>query len=345
MKANEAMRFAICIVVLSSCVVVSPSRRSAAATAAVTAPVAATAPVDEWSRRVEATSGLGHREALAALGDLRAELWTANETRRAAFQPDPSFPPEVKDRLKRNPPVQLSQAELSLMLRVHRLRARHFLELGDRESARREVFASVSATGVQVLTCQSADALCIDVRDRILSTQKVPLCVEGCRRQVLTSQGLLAAGLPPGEARAEPGFAWVVVSSVQPHDGGRWLVTGLDSTGSSYADCIGQYETDKVKEVTDSMIVVERTTWCRELQQKKVKPMRVQFLFEPTSKPQVGESVLVMVSGQVRRTVSAQREDVLFREVEVVQRRHKGTCDVANQSVSCRALAKLPYSM
>lgn len=127
----------------------------------------------------------------------------------------------------------------------------------------------------------------------------------------------------------------VEVTGVRKTPGGL-VVTTQDSKLTTVRDCLGRFETDKIKEVTTDAIVVERTTWCRKITTSAVKGLKISYVVDPAEDLAVGDSARLLVGRRDQRskTENGQVRAVEYRGVQVVSVRRGDRWRFANETVS-----------
>lgn len=244
--------------------------------AAATAPPPPPAPANPFaSLERDLATALAEKDALVAiekLGLIRVELLRRHREGIEAWKPRVVTKPEEQHSVmwaKEQAPDVLGRAGIMLLRRTHHERAKLYLTLNDSLAALRELAVSELSNNLNdvwnrpttpLLACAAEEGTCKEARTAILA--KYPgICFDegSC---VIDREGFPQAG---------KGYALVGINieSTKRAKSNDWVVKGAASVPSSYDDCIGRYETDKILSVEENYIRVQRTTWCTRLVKKQ----------------------------------------------------------------------------
>jgi hypothetical protein len=275
-----------------------------------------------------ATDPAGGAQELASL---RAEI-LARWTKLESTQPQPN------DGLHVRPTTPfysdtLTKGGKDLLATTHAARAGLWADQGKIDDALREMITTMS--GVDAVPCPStgtAAEACQRARTAVLAKYK-GFCFNN-------SSSRCGAALDddqfafPGDKSKSTVFAqaWVKKVVARGKGGGVDVVTG-DVPATDLDVCKGEFQTDKILDVNEKRILIERTTWCREMAKQRRVGWRIThhlgklpFAIKPgdhlvliadaakVKRTKVGETIVVDSESVV---VAANRDRPLYRWNEV----------------------------
>lgn len=322
----------ISISLVTGCKLVEPKEPAAAAPSAAPPPAnerVATEDIRLHVKRVLGEMTMPADEKLAKLAEARrellarrapvlAELVREAESKRDSNEPEDATFTTAKTAVAGKEP--LDAAAIKLLRSIHHARARMLLAKGMQLEALREVAVGVSGSGygtAPLLSCGGDEPACVEVRAAVM--QKWPSLCRG--EAAHTECQLIDEFQMTSAASLErlPVLARFTVTKVTKR-GAAPSVLGADYGPWNAELCKGRVETDRVVDVNERRVLVERTTWCKKIEQeRKLGRKYVYDLPAMPEPPSAGADVLLLLEkGDVRVTKSGNVENVTVKASQVL---------------------------
>lgn len=216
------------------------------------------------------------RRRAAVLEDRAAKIEAA---RGPSSAPYPSGETPVDLAWRKGSPLGPDGARL--LRRIHLARARMYLDQHKDFEALSEVMPpeGIDLEYVPLLDCEKEETACSDVKARILARWPT-LCssmndLAQCR---LGGEWQLGSGK---DLHTLPMLMRFIVTKVVGKRNDGVTVLGFDYAPKDVERCHGQFETDKILDVDESRILVERTTWCRSITKGRARGVRNVYELPP----------------------------------------------------------------
>ncbi len=224
---------------------------------------------------------------------------------------------------------------------IHHRLAHAYLSEGRPTEALREVLAGTPvADSVLRFTPAYALTVCgaqeLECREVMAQLDKAypGFCLEGAGR----SCGWRGVELAFGERRAVGQVFDVMVTDASRTPNG-WLLTSYRSDPSTQTDCVGRFETDRIKEVRETTVFIERTTWCKQILSRFSAGRRVQYrVAQSDLSIKAGSMIRIYTSLSDMQTSTGSTIGTLFPSAHViaVHDPRAGTMFVSNEEIESK---------
>jgi hypothetical protein len=288
MKSSQVIAF----MMVGGCAVVMPRPNDTSTSENTTvAPQKEMVALSDLERDVAtALSGPPGEAALASLAKSRGELLRRRETiirvlianaEEKARRQAPSVP-EASRRPSRLPYDPLGKAGEGLLRRIHHERAKMYFDQSKDVEALGELMPIVERDQLggprvpPLLSCGEGELSCIDARARML-TRWPTICASTNGLAECATDGEYQVGVAVGSTPL-PRVVQFVVSKGAAR-GSNVTIVGEDFNPSDARICNGRFETDKILDVDERRILVERTTWCKSITKGRVRGRKLIYQF------------------------------------------------------------------
>jgi hypothetical protein len=228
--------------------------------------------------------------AAKELAAVRAEIW-----KRFVELERTQPPPADERRMRPDDPFysdSLSSEAKALLASTHTLRAGLWAERGKVDDALRELVIPLLSVGA--VPCTDADVSCERAR-RAVSDKYKGFCWN-------FSSSNCSAHLDDDDfawnKESATLFASAVVRKVIPRGDGVDVLTG-DVAVADLEVCKGKFETDKILDVNEKRILIERTTWCKSIEKERRAGWRITHHLGKVATPlRAGDRVLLVADAR-----------------------------------------------
>lgn len=213
-------------------------------------------------------------------------------------------------------------AGVALLRRIHHERARLHLKEGHAVEALRELSADTA-----LFDCGPSEDACREAKAGVAAAFP-GICGDDDRCQY--AHEWQSERTPKGSFRV----IHVPSAKVKRATATGWDVTGFDAKADTYDACLGQFETDKIVGVDDQHIHIERTTWCKSIQQRRRPGLRFTYHVTsvPSAAPKAESAMLLLVEGGATKTsVQGEVQVIHVAKATVLLSNGKEGTYVANQ--------------
>jgi len=258
-----------------------------------------TVPIADLEARVKAAReklATDPTEPVKELAAVRAELLT-RWTKLESTLPQPADGKHVRPVTPFYSPT-LTKAGKDLLASTHTLRASVWADKGKVDDALRELISTVG--GPSAVPCPDGDTGCERARTMVSEKYK-GFCWNFASSNCSPTLGDDSFAFPD---KSKPlHFAQVWVKKVVMRGGAVDILTG-DVPATDLEVCKGEFTTDKILDVNEKRILIERTTWCREMaKQRRVGWRITHHLGKLPFAVKPGDHVLLLAeAAKVRRS-------------------------------------------
>lgn len=350
-RSRRALVTASLILACTGCVIIPPTQSA-------DAPIAQTqrkpwemelTGSEERVREILADSRFVAEDVIQQLGAVRMALLTERmdilqgyideaASKRGPNAGDSAYFPFAKKAIPGEP---LGDRGLALLRTIHHERAVRFLDKNDLLSALREVvpktdYGNLFPRGPRyyapLASCAESETSCQRVRSALeLEWPELWHGTVGATASEFHDEVTLdTLTTPKGKSRL---VRMVLSSAIKTARG--WIVVGADISPENAKFCDGRYETDKILDIDERRIRIERTTWCRELRKGVVDGYRVSYHIAqlPTDTGVRAEMLLLVDERKIRINKRGHMRHLTVEGADVVAIRSAKSAFLWNQEM------------